>query len=192
MSVLRVDVIFDEYRQNSLKNATRLKRGRGVRGRVEETKVIPRNWTEFLRDEGNKAELFQFIAHVMSSETFNAKVVVKNQENVFPSTLRNTHHLMPCSHEEADTRMLLHAADGAMEGCRRVVIRRVDTDVVVIATALYCNFSKCKKLRVAFGVGQMYRYIDISALSETLGPERCDGLLAFHSMHDRMRYHVRF
>ena len=47
--------------------------------------------------------------------------------------------LAPCSQEEADTRLLLHVADAVQKGCKKVTIRTVDTDVVVLAVA---SFSK--------------------------------------------------
>ena len=38
----------------------------------------------------------------------------------------------PCTHEEANNRMLLHAADGVKQRRQNIVIRTVDTDVVVL------------------------------------------------------------
>ena len=43
--------------------------------------------------------------------------------------------LAPCSHEEADTRMLLHLEDAVKQGYGKICIRTVDTDVVVLAIA---------------------------------------------------------
>jgi len=39
--------------------------------------------------------------------------------------------ISPCDHEEADTRLFLHALHCAQSGYRKVLIRSVDTDVVV-------------------------------------------------------------
>ena len=47
--------------------------------------------------------------------------------------------LSPCSQEEADTRLLLDAADVAQKECKKVTILTVDTDVVIFAVA---SFSK--------------------------------------------------
>ena len=44
--------------------------------------------------------------------------------------------LFPSNHEEADTRMLLHAAHASRSGMEKVMIRTVDTDVVVIALGM--------------------------------------------------------
>ena len=48
---------------------------------------------------------------------------------------QNTGGLQSCSHEEADTRMLLHVKDAMNCGFKSVMIRTVDTDVVVLAVA---------------------------------------------------------
>ena len=40
----RVDIVWDDYREDTLKDQTREKRGRGVRRRVEPKNAIPRNW----------------------------------------------------------------------------------------------------------------------------------------------------
>ena len=41
--------------------------------------------------------------------------------------------LVPCLHEEADTRMFVHAADASNRGHKKSIIRIVDTLVVVLA-----------------------------------------------------------
>ena len=38
-----------------------------------------------------------------------------------------------CNHEEADTRMYVHALDGAQHGMSKILLKTVDTDVVVLA-----------------------------------------------------------
>ena len=41
--------------------------------------------------------------------------------------------LAPCRHEEADTRLLIHALDAAANGHHRILIKNKDKDVVIIA-----------------------------------------------------------
>ena len=41
--------------------------------------------------------------------------------------------LAPCLQEEAVTLLVLHVADAVQKGCKKVTIRTVDTDVVVLA-----------------------------------------------------------
>ena len=56
--------------------------------------------------------------------------------------------LVPCSHEEADTSLFLHVADGVKKGYRKLLVRTVDTDVVVVAIATL-NRTKPDELWVA-------------------------------------------
>ena len=46
-----------------------------------------------------------------------------------------------CSHEKADTRLSLNSADAVLKRHRRVSIRTVDTDLLVLAVA---SFDKIK------------------------------------------------
>ena len=58
--------------------------------------------------------------------------------------VNHTEGISPCSHEEADTRMLLHAAHAAICGHGKILIKTVDTDVVVLAVsqAQHLNISE--------------------------------------------------
>ena len=56
---------------------------------------------------------------------------------VLCSIPRNLDGLSPCTHEDADTRLLLHAADCAQYGHKKVMLRTVDTNVVVLSTAIF-------------------------------------------------------
>ena len=57
--------------------------------------------------------------------------------------------LAPFNHEEADTRMLLHASHAAQHGHHAVLIQTVDTDVVVLAVSL--ELQSEEKLWLAVG-----------------------------------------
>ncbi|CAC5386257.1 unnamed protein product [Mytilus coruscus] len=65
----RLDVIWDEYRQDSLKASTRGKRGKGIRRRVQADSTIPGNWESFLRIDDNKTELFAYLAEQLLTLT---------------------------------------------------------------------------------------------------------------------------
>ena len=87
--------------------------------------------------------------------------------------------IQPCSHEEADSRIILHAAHCAKQGYKRISIRTVDTDVVVLAVS---HFQKLglDELWICFGSGKHYRNISIHMIAETLG-EKTGALLFFHA-----------
>ena len=52
----RVDIVWDVYIADSLKNTTGQKRGKGIQRRVAP------NWIDFLRVDENKTELFKFLS----------------------------------------------------------------------------------------------------------------------------------
>src|SRR5678816_3204963 len=58
----RLDVVWDTYIPDSLKESTMEKRGNGVRRKVSGHTELPRNWMDFLRDSMNNKELFAFLS----------------------------------------------------------------------------------------------------------------------------------
>lgn len=135
----RVDVVWDEYTPNSLKETTRKKRGRGIRRRAQPSTKMPSNWHEFLRVNENKTELFAFLAnHIVFPDFGSNKQVISTlgQQVLCNPPRGDVSILAPCNHEEADTRMMVHVADAVQKGLTKVLLRTVDTDVVVIAIAI--------------------------------------------------------
>ena len=59
--VSRLDIVWDQYFSNSLKEYTRKVRGEGTRRRVLENTAIPKNWAGFLRNSDNKKNCFVFL-----------------------------------------------------------------------------------------------------------------------------------
>ena len=50
--------------------------------------------------------------------------------------VQSEYSLTPCTHEEFDTRVMLHAANAASQGYKRILIIANDTDVIVLAVSL--------------------------------------------------------
>ena len=57
----RLDLVWDSYLAESLKNSAKAKCGRGVSRCLVTDAVIPENWQSFLRVDANKTKLFQFL-----------------------------------------------------------------------------------------------------------------------------------
>jgi hypothetical protein len=104
--------------------------------------------------------------------------VLCNQQNV------ETSSLAPCNHEEADTRICLHVADAFCKGNRKVMIRTVDTDVLVLAVSCVqrVRYVQQVELWVAFGCGANMRYIAAHNMSNSLGLEMSRALPFFHAL----------
>ena len=176
----RLDIIWDEYTPDSLKADARSKREKGVRRRVEPSSAVPGNWPAFLRIDENKTELFSFLATRAVGIDTSKQVITSHHANVLSTNRQDVSGLAPCTHEEADTRMLLHLEDAVRHGHNIVSIRTVDTDVVVLAitSAQRLNIAE---LWVAFGVGKNFRFIAAHEIANALGPDRCVALPMFHA-----------
>ncbi|KAL8586163.1 hypothetical protein ACOMHN_057725 [Nucella lapillus] len=90
--------------------------------------------------------------------------------------------LAPCNHEEADSRMLLHASHAAHHGHHAIFIRTVDTDVVVLVVSLAQELQPEDKLWLAFGTGQSFRYLAAHEIAAGLGREKACALPMFHAL----------
>ena len=176
----RVDVVFDEYLPDSLKAATRKKRGKGVRRRVEPSSSIPRNWQAFLRIDENKVELFSFLAMKIAAKETEKQIVSTHRTDVFCTQPRDVAGLAPCTHEEADTRMLLHVEDAVKQGYTKVSVRTADTDVVVLAVTAAQRLN-IDELWIAFATGRSFRFLAAHEIAKTLGPNKCRALPFFHA-----------
>ena len=164
----------------SLKADTRTKRGRGIRRRVEPSSSIPGNWQAFLRINENKVELFSLLATRLTAQETEKQVISTLHKDLVCTHARYIAGLAPCTHEEADTRMLLHVEDATKQGYTTVSIRTVDTDVIVLAVAAAERFS-IDELWVAFGTGKSFRFLAVHDMAQALGPDTCRGLPAFHA-----------
>ena len=119
---------------------------------------------QLILQDKNKQELFEYIADSIGKvETDRNKLllVTKNDDVLTSSTiLSNKEDLGPCTHEEADTRMLLHVKHAAMNGHTTVVIRTVDTDVLVLAIAHFQYLvPHLNEIFMEFGAGKNYRFV---------------------------------
>ena len=121
------------------------------------------------------------ISERLCSENFPGKAILTHGEEVCCSEATDTAGLYPCRREEADTRMLLHAADGIKQGCKRIPIRTVDKDVAVLAVS-FASKLDCDGLWLAFGTGKSFRYLDARVIAQKLGEDKSDALPAFHAL----------
>ena len=116
--VSRLDLIWDQYLPNSLKDTTRQKRGTGIERRVTPTGKIPSNWQDFLKVGRNKTELFNFLTaqlqQIMIPE--GKELYVTLGTTVIKCGSSNVSSMTDCNHEEADTRIFVHVAHAAETG----------------------------------------------------------------------------
>ena len=167
----------------SIKTATRIKRGEGHRYHVTSQTYIP-NWNLFLRNSENKTQLFKFLA-----ENIIRKVALEEGKQLYCShediTITNPDNLdvsaiSPCTHEEADPRIFVHLKDAVRKGCSNIAIRATDTDIIILASALFEDIAA--QTCIHFGTNKRLRIIPLHDIFERLGSQRCKALLFFHAL----------
>ena len=182
----RVDIVFDWYQQNSIKNRTRTKRSttqQKVRTIVNRDVRLPVNWNSFIEMNENKANLTQFLSTELENHVqhYEDQVVIsggfEDPEKVTSTAGIDVSHLQ-ATHEEADTRILLHAADATAKGYERLIIQCRDTDVLVLLLVFANQLSQGIWMKA--GTAKKPRYIKVHAIA--LPNEILKGLLAFHAI----------
>ena len=179
----RVDIVFDQYLQDSLKSSVREKRGSGDRYKVLAKMKLPKKWQDFLCVDENKAELFHFLAKEVASKKYGdqKQVNVTIDSKVLAI---NSPQMPPCSHEEADSRMIVHILDALEEGNNVFMVRTVDTNVVAVCMGRFYSIFEIFpdfNLWIKFGSGKNLQTFHINRLCEHFGKSVSKGLPLFHA-----------
>ena len=90
-------------------------------------------------------------------------------------------NLTNCNHEEADTRIFVHAKDAYFKGYNSILIRTVDTDVVILAINVL-NHIPLNQLWIHFSVGKNARYIPVHEIYKELSEAKSRILPLFHAL----------
>ena len=132
-------MVFDRYLPHSIKGVTRAKRktgkSKGIRRDVASREQRIGNWDRFIVVEENKASLNHFLSTEMSQRygTHPGRELVvrggfREILKVWSSDAsRESLQELSSDHEEADTRIVLHARDAAVRGYRQVNCRVYST-----------------------------------------------------------------
>ena len=180
----RLDIVWDQYLPNSLKAHTREKRGRarGIRRKVAAATKLPGNWQDFLRDDKNKHELFEFLSNTVSCHEYpEGKLVIITAGEGVKSNFFHF-NMSACSHEEADTRIMIHLLNAIELGSRKVNIRTVDSDVIIILIGKFFEIKdKIEDVCVTFGTGKNLVHYSIRRIYNELGDSKSKAFLFFHA-----------
>lgn len=183
----RIDVVFDRYREETIKGATRTRRtkaARPIRRLVENRDVpLPKNWTNFLSLPDNKVDLAHFLSWELCLQAPDDKEIVAAggfREELEVRSSKTTTDLtqLKATHEEADTRLVLHVVQSQFN---TVVVSSRDTDVLML---LVSNFPRvqCERLWMLSGTAKKRRYIPIDAVFSNLPRDSATNLLPFHAL----------
>ena len=199
----RVDFVCDTYPDISIKNLERNERvdaGSTVIMILGPRQKIPRQFKKFLSVGKNKEALIEFFFHhlknveILSTALANLELFISHGKlcdrvsasNEGEDVFENCSELF-CDHEEADTRLLLHARHASTTH-DHVIIRSPDTDVFIlmlghkpaIPAAMYFDT----------GIGHHRRMLDVNKVHSTLGCDLCNALIGFHAFTGK--HYLRF
>ena len=188
----RVDVVCDRYPDKSIKGAERMKRGSAdaavinIFGGLQKT---PRQWKKFLKSGKNKENIMGFFFKSWCNipyQIFDGKeIYICHEEKchrmrVIEQTVvvENVPELV-CDHEEADTRMAVHAAHASENAFDSILVASPDTDVFIIM--LNQSISCPSSIYFLTGTGIKRRIIPITIVAQQLGQGLCEALIGFHA-----------
>ena len=135
----------------------------------------------FLHLDENKRELFGFLVNeVTKEETEKLIISIIGSSVIMNRSFDNVSIPCPSNHEEADMRMLLHAANASQSGMGKVMIQTIDTDVVVIALGMFSSLN-LSELWISFGTGKNQCPLSIHSTSDAIGAAKCNDLPFFHA-----------
>ncbi len=90
-----------------------------------------------------------------------------------------------CDHEEADSTSCIHVQDALRKGARKILVRTVDTDVIVILVGVYFHIHDVyhdASIWVGFGTGKNYKCYNINSICQYLGKSWSRALPFFHAL----------
>ena len=191
----RVDFVTDQYPPISIKNCERERRassGHEILKIYSASQATPKQWKKFLSHGQNKEALTRFLdeswaLEMMSDSTIQLEVYLCSGLNVHrftwseagPPNVETVHDLQ-CDHEEADTRLILHAQHAARANHQHVIIKSPDTDVAVICINLQASISAA--LYFATGTKDKTRLLSVPVICENLGQNISSALIGLHSI----------
>ena len=180
---IQVGLVNDTYKADSIKGGTRKERGEsGLKVKIDgfdQHMLQGSKWQEFLNSGQNKEELIQLIVKYMETGEGMSQLehpyIVTAGDATFSVRDHSICMLYTCNHEEADTRLVLHALLADSD----VVVVAKDTDVLILLIWAYEQSSVGKKWYMKYDHN---KYADISEICKFLGPKICCTLPAVHAI----------
>ena len=182
-----IDVVFDRYRDDTIKSGTRTRRtqaARPIRRVIESRDVpLPNNWTNFLSLSEIKADLAHFLSEELCSQAPNEKEIVvaggfRDEREVRSSKPTTDITQLRAIHEEAETRLVLHALNCDFDV---VVVASKDTDVLVMLLTHFPNM-QCEYLWMRSSTAKQRKYIPIRETYNNLPTGAAESLVALHTL----------
>ena len=184
----RLDFVIDRYSRQSIKASERVRRTKNTIFHLNITNKdvkVPKQWKSFLSNGANKESLLEFLAIYWETcdlpPAFKLVVAVGSSCRQLISSGNRTEATdlleLACDHEEADTRLIAHAANAAKDHST-IIISSPDTDVAVLCLA---HSDICRQFGFLTGVKSKRRLLDIRKCAQYLGSGICKALIGLHA-----------
>lgn len=192
----KVHLVFDQYWDTSIKYGERVRRGTTSALEVHingPSTPVPKQWGKYIANPQNKVNLCDFLTESLCKigqerimESKKLFIGGGYQDGEPTVCISNAHcddiAALKSNHEEADTRLLLHAKYiSSTDDDSRIIIQSPDTDVLVLCAAHFDHLN-CEELWFKTGVKDRLRYIPVHDICRTLDESLCRALPAFHAL----------
>ena len=189
-------MVDDRYLSTSIKGVECERRAGGhifERAVCFAAQELPRQWGKYLSSGQNKTSIQKFIVKHWETVTIKMDLTlyigIGDEGRMLTYTSDTSVVCMPVpelnsDHEEADTRMLLHAQHSHNIQPRSIIIHSPDTDVAVLALYFAPAFSG-SEIMFATGVGNRRRILPITAMATHLTPPVTEAPLGPHAISQR-------
>lgn len=193
-----IHLVFDKFISPSIKDIERDKRASLYERNTEfciqgPEQRRPSDFKRALRNDNFKQSLVKFCCEFWKNdickEIIGNKIIYVNSDDICfkfscidEQIQREVIDDLSSSHEEADTRIIFHMSK--VEAYSNVVIRASDTDIIVIILGNMHKLPTTLNIWMEIGTASKNtcRFVDIRAISNSLGPDLCKALPAFHSL----------
>ena len=197
-SATRINIVFDLYILNSIKNDEEDRRGsiNGIRTSIHSSEqILPVEMDLFWVVSENKMTFQQFFIELCVKNYSNDKTIYLREAHSDDITgcLKITgksvvqHCLLKCDHEEADDQMMFHVNHAIKaENYKNLVIASGDTGVFVCALYHFGRWicSGLKELSIIAGKSNVKFAILVRTIFDQLDTEVADILPAMHVLTD--------
>ena len=188
----RIDVVFDVYREMSIKNSERSRRTNSKKTTSFQS-LTPshkiKDWRGFLTSGSNKTALVKFLVELWSEDHNKKKIQTEFYVTVGCKCLKISSQSvaevqeLATEQEEADTRVFLHALHAAKSHIGTVVVKADDTDIAVIGLRLVPQFSLYgANIYIKVGTQNRIKHFNLTEMHAKLGTPICNALLGFHAL----------
>ena len=108
---------------------------------IDQRMLTGTKWDEFLHNKENKTDLisllFRYDQDTRGRDSLPCTLLINDDNKTIRVSSRGTAFLGHCNHEEAGTRLILHALQSQSD----VVVVCKDTDVVILMVWAYHKFN---------------------------------------------------